>query len=82
MRKLNLWLLKFKGKYFVYLANTCTNSIVKIKCYSEVNIISTSLTSLVVIVSVILDILIRPHGNHSLRPCLCFFQGVAFRIDR
>ena len=41
-------MLKFKGKYFVYLANTCTNSIAKRKCYSEVNILSTSLTNLAV----------------------------------
>ena len=38
----------FKGKYFVYLPNTCTNSIVKIKYYSEVSTPCTSLTSLAV----------------------------------
>ena len=37
---------KFKGIYFVYLPNACTNSIVKIKCYSEVSILHTSLTNL------------------------------------
>ena len=45
-------MLKFKGKYFVYLASTCTNSIVKIilkkYCYSEVNILCTSLSNLTV----------------------------------
>ena len=38
----------FKGKYFVYLANICTNSIVKTKCYCEINVLNTSLTNLVV----------------------------------
>ena len=31
MQKWDLKLSKFKGKYFVYLVNTCTNSIVKKK---------------------------------------------------
>ena len=43
--KMNFTIVKSTGKYFVYLANTCTNSIVKTKCYSEVNILSTSLTN-------------------------------------
>ena len=42
---LEIKLSKFKEKYFVYLANTCTNSMVKIKCYSEVNILRTSLNT-------------------------------------
>ena len=55
MKKWNLKLSKFKGSYFVYLANTCTNSIVKIKCYSEVNILHTSLTNVAVTVSSIYE---------------------------
>ena len=42
---------KLKGKYFVYLANTCTNSIVKRKWYFKVNILSTSLINLAVATS-------------------------------
>ena len=39
---------KFKEKYFVDLANTCTNSIVKIKCYSKVIILRTFMTNLAI----------------------------------
>ena len=52
MKKWNLQLSKCKGKYFVYSANTCMNStvksIVKMYCYSEVNILNTTLTNLAV----------------------------------
>ena len=47
MKKWNLQLSKFKGKYLVYLANTCANSIVKIKCYSEVSMLHAFMTNLV-----------------------------------
>ena len=52
--KMNFLIVKFKGKYFAYLANMCKNSIVKTKCYSEVNILSTSLTNLAVTLNIVI----------------------------